>query len=151
MTFFRRLILVPAAMPIAAHGQSFQSLDAITARAQAVSDAPVRPLDPRIRLAPCPEPLDADPASPTAVTVRCNPLGWRVSVALSQASRATTPVIRRGDPVTIAFAAAGFSITAMGVAESDAALGQPVRARLDAKGAPVMGEARGPGLVRVTD
>ena len=58
-------------------------------------------------------------------------------------------LLRRGDPVSVEFYAPGFAVTANGIAETEARIGERVRVRVDQKANPVMGEAVDAGTVRV--
>lgn len=151
-TIFRHLVLLTILAPSGGLAGNFQNLDAINARAVETSGGPVSPVDRRLKLAACPEALQADPLSLGAVTVRCASLGWRVRVltAMAQASDHSTPIIiKRGDPVSVHFVAPGFSVTTSGIADSEARIGERVRVRVEQKAMPVMGEAIDAGSVRV--
>ncbi len=152
MTIFRHAVLLTLLCPLRATAGDFQNPDAIDARAADAAGSNVVPVDRRLKLAACPEPLQADRAALGTVAVRCASLGWRVRVLVdgASASLVTAPiVIKRGDPVTVDFIAPGFSVTASGIAESEARLGERVRVRVDQKANPVMGEATAAGSVRV--
>lgn len=152
MTIFRRAVLLTLLSPLGAMAGDFQNLEAIEARAADAAGSRVRPVDRRLKLAACPEPLQADLPALGAVAVRCASLGWRVRVLVegSAVPLVTEPIlIKRGDPVTVNFIAPGFSVTASGIAESEARLGERVRVRVDQKANPVMGEATDAGTVRV--
>lgn len=151
-TIFRHIFLLSLLGPASAVAGSFQSLDAIDARAAAEAGAGVQPVDRRLKLAACPEALQADAPAMGAVAVRCGSLGWRVRVLIDSttASASSSPIIiKRGDPVSVNFVAAGFSVTTTGIAESEARVGERVRVRVEQKANPVMGEAVDSGSVRV--
>ena len=151
-TIFRHTALLLMVGPTSALAGNFQSLDAVDARAMEIAGVNVRPVDRRLKLATCPEELQADAPALGAVTVRCAPLGWRVRVLIeaSRAAASSAPVaIKRGDPVSVNFVAPGFSVTTSGVAETEARIGERVRVRVDQKANPVMGEAVDAGTVRV--
>jgi flagellar basal body P-ring formation protein FlgA len=152
VTIFRHLPLGLVMLPASLAAQSFHDHADIDARAaQAVgSSGSVQPVDRRLKLATCAQPLQTDAVARDAVTVRCDTRGWRVRVLIAGASVATgKPIIRRGDPVTVNFVASGFSVTASGVSESDARAGERVRVRVEQKANPIMGEAIDEGMVRV--
>ena len=150
-TIFRHTALLLFLGSTPAYAGNFQSLDAVDARATEIAGAIVRPVDRRLKLAACPEALQADAAAQGAVTVRCAPLGWRVRVLIeaSAASSSAPVAIKRGDPVSVNFVAPGFSVTTSGIAETEARIGERVRVRVDTKATPVMGEAVDAGTVRV--
>lgn len=151
MTIFRRAILTALLAPACANAGAFQDLDAINKAAAIAAEGQVRAVDQRLKLAACPEALQADPPVLDAVTVRCAALGWRVRVLTVGVMTATAKpiIIRRGDPVSVNFSAPGFSVTTSGVAESDARAGERVRIRVEQKTTPIMGEATDVGQVRV--
>jgi flagellar basal body P-ring formation protein FlgA len=152
MTIFRHAVLLTLLSPLNAMAGDFQNHDSIDARAADATGSRVRPVDRRLKLAACPEPLQADPPALGAVAVRCASLGWRVRVLVDGAAvpLVTQPlVIKRGDPVSVNFVAQGFSVTTTGIAETEARLGERVRVRVEQKANPVMGEATDAGSVRV--
>lgn len=152
MTFFRRAMLTVVLAPACAHATAFQDLEAINKAAALATEGNVRAVDPRLKLAACPEALVSDPPVFGTITVRCASLGWRVRVLTigGMTAATTTPiVIRRGDPVSVSFVAPRFSVTTSGVADSDARTGERVRIRIDQKATPIMGEAIDAGQVRV--
>jgi flagellar basal body P-ring formation protein FlgA len=154
-TFFGRAAMIGMAIPATAQAETFQNLDQVDAVANAIvaqSGVAVRPADRRMKLAQCPRPLTAEAQAQGAVAVRCAALGWRIRLPVEGVARAdglTPVIIRRGDPVTVEYEAQGFSVTASGVAESEARRGEPVRVRVDQKSSPVMGEAADVGSVRI--
>lgn len=150
MTIFRHVSLIFLTVPAAAHAQGFQDHSAIDRRAAQAASGTVRPVDRRLKLAQCPEALEAGAPAMGMVTVRCPSLGWRVSVLTDTTHPSVQHgIIRRGDPVTVNFVASGFSVTTSGIAETDARVGERVRVRVEQKANPVMGEAIDQGTVRV--
>jgi flagellar basal body P-ring formation protein FlgA len=156
MTTFRHLLLVVSVIPTVAAAQSFQSLDAIdglVATSLVGSGLSAGPVDRRLKLASCPEPLGVDPPAFGMVAARCGSLGWRVYARIDEppATATITPIlIKRGDPVQVELIAAGFSLSYSGIADNDARLGERVRVRIDQKASPVVGEAIGAGAVRIS-
>lgn len=162
---FRRLILASAALAAPALAQSFENLELLDSRIAAALGAnvgepggPVRPLDRRLRLAACPAPATIEEPNLGAVTVRCEPLGWRIRVPLAAggASVATVsraapervqPVIRRGDQVEVVALASAFSVSTLGTAEQDGAPGDRIRVRTERRSAPFIGEVLADGRV----
>lgn len=166
-TVFRHLALTAAVLsaPAAAQPQ-FQDLDVLE---QAVVEAlgagigeaggPAAPLDRRLRLLACPEePVMQGPVL-NAVTLRCQPLGWRMRVPLVRAaatrvgaSPAATvaraePLVRRGDQVEVVAITSSFTVSSAGVAEQDGAAGDRVRVRIERRASPVIGEVLPDGRV----
>jgi hypothetical protein len=99
---------------------------------QAASDRELRPLDPRLRLNACPDPVDIS-TGPRTVIATCASVGWRVhGVPMQSVSGVDAPegaIIRRGDPVTLRMPGRGFSVTLRAVALEDGALGTRIRVR----------------------
>lgn len=176
---FRHLILVAGvglATPAAAQG--FQDLGEIEARVVAALGAgigepggPSRPIDRRLRLAACPEPLTVDEPALGAIAVRCPSLNWRIRVPITQGGTAeriadsgargapeaersverparAAPVIRRGDPVALVVQTGSFTVSRQAVAEQDGAPGQRIRVRTEQRGAqPIVGQVLADGRV----
>lgn len=118
------------------------------------------PVDPRLRLTPCPMvSLAWRTAARDAVVVACTApadgAAWRIFVPVVMPSRAAATgagagpsapapgarIIRRGDPLTIEAGSPGFSITREGVALGDAAAGERLLVRVDNARAPVQAVA----------
>lgn len=149
---FRRLAVAVAfsAAPAAAQ-TGFQDLDAIETQIVAALGAgigepggPARPLDRRLRLKPCPEPVTLDAPALGAVAVRCAAVGWRIrvplvrdaSVAVAAAAVQAEPLVRRGDQVELVAMTDSFSVSTAGIAEQDGAPGDRIRVRTERKGKP---------------
>ncbi len=119
-------------------------------------------VDRRLKLAACPLPqVEWRSAAQDAVVVRCMTPVWRIYVpvmaepkpVMQQAAAMTIaaapvraePVIKRGDPVTIAAGSSGFSITRDGIAMGDAAPGARFMVRVDPSKPPIQAVAIEPG------
>lgn len=124
------------------------------------------PIDPRLRLAQCPQPVTIDPPVVGALAVRCQALGWRIRVPLTrfatmpggitQAAMAQAkpePVIRRGDPVDLVAGSPSFQVSVAAVAQEDGAPGARIRVKTDGDGKPgkqiVFAEVIDAGKVRL--
>lgn len=124
------------------------------------------PVDPRLKLAPCPAPqLDWRSDAHDAVLVRCLAPAWRVYVPVRSPARPQpqpqpaaapmaapakpAPVIRRGDPITVEARAAGFAVTREGQALGDAVAGARLLVRIDDKRTPIQAVAIEPGRARL--
>ncbi len=167
------ILIAAAAMlaPVPALAESFVDLAALEARVIAftgigVGEAggPATPLDRRLRLAACATPPALDWRAPRrdAVVVSCPTPGWKIfvplkgqgsglieTVAAAPVAGVPTPkpvVIRRGDPVSIVAAQAGFSVSQQGVAASDAVAGTRLAVRIDGSRATVQAVAVDAGL-----
>lgn len=156
VTIFRHLL--PAAILIGgtAQAQSFQQLasldDAVAQTLGAGIGEPggaARPIDRRLKLAPCPSDPEIGVPAMGAVNIKCAPLGWRISVPLVPAARAEAakPIVRRGDEVELAVESASFTVSAMGIADQDGAAGDRIRIRLADKGGSVTGFVTDDGRV----
>ena len=118
---------------------------------------PIAPIDRRLRLAACASSPEFTWRSDArdAIVIRCPEAnGWRIFVSVkalpsSPAVQAIAvkaePVIRRGDPVTLEAAQGSFSVSADGIAMSDAAPGGRLQVKMDGAKAPVQAIAVGTG------
>ena len=115
------------------------------------------PLDRRMRLRPCASPI-AMAWRPGAAGERRDTIiaecpdagGWRLFVPVRAGASALTasPVINRGDAVTIAVSGDGFSLSQPGEALEAGAIGAWVRVRAaGGKAAPMRAQVVRPGLV----
>lgn len=160
-----------AATPAAA--QTFQSIDAVEGQVAASLGAPLgqpggqaRPIDRRLRLQACPAPIIVEPVNLSAVTVRCQQIGWRIRVPVlasgevreaagapaasrTRAQRAE-PVVRRGDPVALVVVSGSFTVTRQAVAEQDGAPGDRIRVRTEPRAAPIIAQVLPDGRVALT-
>ena len=161
---FRRFAVAAlfTAAPAAAQTQ-FQDLDEMETQIVASLGAgigepggPARPLDRRLRLKPCPDPVTLDAPAMNAVAVRCESVGWRIRVPLVRQPAAAAaavaakaePLIRRGDQVELVAMTASFSVSTAGIAEQDGAPGDRIRVRTEKKGKPpVIGQVMDDGRV----
>ena len=154
---FRRLLLLLsglAATPLSAQG--FENLGLLDSRISAALGAGIgepggaaNPLDRRLHLAACPQPAEIAEPAMGAVTVRCQPLGWRIRVPLVQSQSTSTaavpaaahaaPVIRRGDQIELVAISSGFTVSTLAVAEQDGAPGERIRVRTEHRSAPIIG------------
>jgi flagellar basal body P-ring formation protein FlgA len=131
---------LPIMLPLALQAApALENLDVLHQRMEAAAGAPVRPLDPRLRLRVCPDAVTID-VGPRAVTASCAVVGWRVhGVPMQSASGPTQPagpVIRRGDAVQLRVPGRGFAVTLRAVALDDGGIGARIRLR------PASGPAR---------
>jgi len=145
----------------AAHAQGFEDLAALDRKVAAAlgaglgeSGGPARPIDKRLKLAECPQPAIVDPPAMGAVIVRCEPLGWRIRVALTrtsggyyQAEEKAEPIIRKGDQVQLTAIGGTFSVSTLAVAEQDGAPGDRIRVRSETKKGAVIGMVMPDGRV----
>jgi len=160
-TFFRRLTLAAAALAAPAQAQTFENLDLLEGRvvdslAAGIGEpgGPARPLDRRLRLAPCPEPAVIDAPAMGAVAIRCEPLGWRIRVPLIAGAVASAaapvraePIIRRGDQVEVVAMTSSFTVSTVGTAEQDGAPGDRIRVRTERRSSPFVGQVLADGRV----
>ena len=89
-----------------------------------------------------------------AAIVRCEPLGWRIRVALTrgaggyaQAEEKAEPIIRKGDQVQLTALAGSFSVSTIAIAEQDGAPGDRIRVRSETKKGAVIGMVMADGRV----
>lgn len=156
----------------AAQAAPLENLDALERRLVIALGAdigqpggPVAPIDRRMRLASCPAPAEVEPPYAGAAVLRCAPVGWRIRVPvlpggmvrMASAAQPRTivravrdePVIRRGDPVEIRTAYAGFTVTKRMIAEQDGAPGERIRVRTEPRTRPMVVEVVDVGLARI--
>lgn len=162
-SMFRRLpLMLGLAAATPAFGQAFENLEMLENRVSAALGAgvgepggPVRPIDRRLRLMPCPTPAEIDPPAMGAVAIRCETRGWRIRVPLvagalaapGAAQARAAPIVRRGDQVQVVALAASFSVSTLGIAEQDGAPGERIRVRTERRATPFVGEVLPDGRV----
>jgi len=153
---FRRLVLLSAvwAAPVAAQG--FENLEMLDSRISAALGAGIgepggaaTPVDRRLHLAACPQPVEIAEPAMGAVTVRCQSLGWRIRIPLvgnGQASSSAAPAaahaaptILRGDQIQLVAISNGFTVSTLAVADQDGAPGDRIRVRTEHRSAPIIG------------
>lgn len=153
MTIFRRLAPALLLIGTAANAQGFEDISLLELRLTSALGAnvgepggPTRPVDRRLRLAPCPQPATFGPPAMGAATILCEPLGWRIrvplmpSVKMAQLAAAKAePIIRKGDQVELTASSGSFSVSTIAVAEQDGAPGERIRVRPDTKKGAVIG------------
>ena len=163
---FRRLLWLAAALAAPAAAQSFENLELLDSRIAAALGAGIgepggaaSPVDRRLRLAACPQPVEIAEPAMGAVTVRCQPLGWRIRVPLVSGGQASAqaaaapaaaraaPIIRRGDQVELVAISNGFTVSTLAVADQDGAPGDRIRVRTEHRTAPFIGQVLADGRV----
>ena len=166
---FRRLLWLAAAFAAPAAAQSFENLEMLDSRIAAALGAGIgepggaaSPVDRRLRLAACPQPVEIAEPAMGAVTVRCQPLGWRIRVPLTGGGQASAqagnapaaaavaraaPTIRRGDQIQLVAISNGFTVSTLAVADQDGGPGDRIRVRTEHRTAPVIGQVLADGRV----
>lgn len=166
---FRRVALPLAllALPLPALAQGFENLEMLDNRVAAALGANIgepggatTPIDRRLRLQACPQPVEIGEPAAGALAVRCVPLGWRIRVSITGAAQASQaaatfsraqaraePVVRRGDQIELVAIANGFTVSTLAVAEQDGAPGDRIRVRTERRNAPVIGQVLEDGRV----
>ena len=154
VTYFRRLApAIALLLGSAAHAQGFEDLGALEVQVTAALGAgvgepggPSRPIDRRLKLKSCPQAATIEAPALGAVTVSCQPIGWRIRVPLVRssatsgpASAKSEPIIRKGDQVELTAASGGFSVSTIAAAEQDGAAGDRIRVRPEGKKGAVIG------------
>ncbi len=164
VTYFRRFAPMLLVMGGAAQAQGFENLTALDMRVSAALGAAIgepggaaRPIDKRLKLAACPDPVTIDEPALGAVAVRCAALGWRIRVPLVRpaveagsstvAAAKAEPVIRKGDQVELSASAGSFTVSTIAVAEQDGAPGDRIRVKSDRKAGAVIGVVTADGRV----
>lgn len=160
MTIFRRLAPALLLVGTAANAAGFEDIDLLEMRLTAALGAnvgepggPTRPIDRRLKLAPCPEPAAFEPPALGAATIRCEALGWRVRVPLTRLAAAqiaaakAEPMVRKGDQVELTASSGSFTVSTVAVAEQDGAPGERIRVRSEGKKGAVIGVVTEDGRV----
>lgn len=152
----------------------FQNLDALESRLINALGAGVgepgglaAPIDRRMKLATCPQPVTIDPPAMGAIALRCPTIGWRIRVpiqrlqgasaasysAVAQPFAKAEPVVRRGDPVDLVAETGGFSVSVTATAQEDGAAGARIRVKTQQDGKPqgqiLFAEVIEPGRVKL--
>ena len=152
----RLCLLLTAVIAAPVSAQGFENLEMLDSRISAALGAGIgepggaaTPVDRRLHLAACPQPVEIAEPAMGAVTVRCQPLGWRIRIPLvggGQASASATPAtaraaptIRRGDQIQLVAISNGFTVSTLAVADQDGAPGDRIRVRTEHRSAPVIG------------
>lgn len=132
-----------------------RAVAAFTGMPQGQPGGAALPVDRRLRLTPCRTPLATGwyGARQDTVEVSCPmPGGWRLFVPLAGMTRGavTPPAITRGDAVSIAVSAEGFTVAQSGEALESGAVGAWIKVRTANPAAPAL-RARviRPGLVGI--
>ena len=166
---FRRVALPFAALalPLPALAQGFENLEMLDNRVAAALGANIgepggatTPIDRRLRLQACPQPVEIGEPVAGALAVRCAPLGWRIRVSIvpsattrqvaaasSQQQARPEPVVHRGDQIELVAIAQGFTVSTLATAEQDGAPGDRIRVRTERRTAPVIGQVLEDGRV----
>jgi len=145
----------PAAGAFADPAEIDRAVADFTGAPAATSGGARVPVDRRLRLAACAQPLAVSWHTPaqTNVVVQCpDGAGWRLFVSIRSAGTATSaaPVILRGDPVTISVPGAGFSVSQPGEALEAGSAGAWIKVRgPGVKAQPVRARVVRPGLVEL--
>ena len=161
MTIFRRLAPAMLMVGTAANAQGFEDISMLEMRLTAALGAgvgepggPSRPIDRRLKLAPCPQPASFEPPALGAATIRCEPLGWRIRVPLVRIAAAAQaagekaePIVRKGDQVELTASSGSFTVSTVAVAEQDGALGDRIRVRSEGRKGAVIGVVTEDGRV----
>jgi flagella basal body P-ring formation protein FlgA len=111
------------------------------------------PVDRRLRLAACAEPLILDwyGTPGQTVSVSCAGAGgWRIYVNLLgavSAAKSTTPMIAKGETVTVAVRGRGLTVQRQGEAMEAGAEGDWIKVRTSPDAAPLRARVERPGLV----
>jgi flagella basal body P-ring formation protein FlgA len=170
LPIFRRFALFVLLLiaPLPALAQAFENLEMLDNRVAAALGANIgepggatTPIDRRLRLQACPQPVEIGEPMAGAVAVRCVSLGWRIRVSIVASAETrqmaaasapvrqerAEPVVRRGDQVELVAIAAGFTVSTLATADQDGAAGDRIRVRTQRRSAPVIGQVLPDGRV----
>ena len=153
------IAIAALSVPVAAQDSRFADPAAIDRLVESFTGQPIgasggarAPVDRRLRLASCTQPLDIDwhGSGSRTVAVSCaGQGGWRIFVQLQQSGAVVSakPAITRGEAVTITIEGDGFSVQQRGEAMEAGGVGEWIQVRSSAKSASVRGRIERPGLV----
>lgn len=135
---------------------TFQDLNALDARVAAVlaGSGTAVPIDPRIKLAACPEEPLISPMPGGSVSVRCPARGWKIRVAVEGthgAAAPSEPVVHRGDTIELTVEGAGYSASSVGTALDEGGAGNVIRVKIPTSAAPVPATIRRAGVATISD
>ena len=137
-------------------GSSYQDLDALDARIRASIPASgtAIPIDRRIKLAPCPDEPEISGPVAGAVAVRCLALGWKIRVAVMDASAAGTIaaplLVHRGDAIEIVAQGPGYSVTSVGTALEEGPAGASIRVKIPTSPSPLAAVVARAGVASIS-
>lgn len=152
-----------------AHAQQFEDLNALDEQVAAVlqgGSQTAQPIDRRLKLSRCPEPIAIDSSNKDAVALRCNAIGWRIRVPLASAARSEPKIVmaeqvnpaetgeilvRRGETVEIIIRGSDFEVVTSGVATEDGSKGKRVRVKSSTGAAPLGATVVAQGIVYMED
>lgn len=117
-----------------------------------------RGVDPRLKLASCPDPLAIEPygRSGTTLQVSCPARGWRIFVPVNadgarKVAQASELVVQKGETVALVYEGTGFVLTRQGEALEAGAQEQWIKIKpVGENTKPIRGQIVRPGIVRVT-
>ena len=153
------ILLIPLLAATAAALPAWENLDRLDqelAAAAQATGAVALPIDRRIKLAHCPQPIVIEPADVQSLAARCVPLGWKIRVRLTggqalaaaaPAAMQSAPLVRRGDPVTLSVPGSGFAVETSGTAIEDGRAGAVIRVKLEGGNRLISGIVTGPGEI----
>ena len=146
-------LILAAAAPFADLAALDRQVAAFTGAPTGAEGGATLPLDRRMRLRPCNSPIAMawrGERRDTVIAECPDAGGWRLFVPVRAGGSAQTasPVINRGDAVTIAITGDGFALSQPGEALEAGAVGAWVRVRaVNGKAAPMRAQVVRPGLV----
>lgn len=132
-----------------------REIAAFTGAPQGAPGGAALPVDRRLRLAQCSGPLALSwyGSRRETVLVECPVAGgWKVYVPLRIAASASaaTPIVARGEAVTVVVSGAGFAVSQPGEAIEPGALGAWIRVRkAGSKDEPIRAQVLRPGVVGI--
>lgn len=110
-------------------------------------------IDRRLRLKKCPQSPVIEKRNESLALIRCEPLNWRISVALArqangvQRSAKSQVIVKRGQPVLLTARKNGFIVSRQMQADRKGGLGDIIPVRATRRSQPIMAEIIGEGRV----
>lgn len=102
------------------------------------SGGAVAPIDRRLKLGRCPDPVTIEPPQMGSLAVRCPALGWRIRVPVVQSARSSSMntsqeqseiLVKRGEAVELIMDGDGFEVSTNAIAMDDGFFGKAIRVK----------------------
>ena len=134
-----------------------QQLEQFLGKGQGEAGGARQAIDRRLRLKKCPQRPVIEKRDKSLALIRCEPLNWRISVALAgqdngdqgplRSQVKSQVMVKRGQPVLLIVHKNGFMVSRQMQADRTGSLGDIIPVRATRKATPVMAEIIGEGRV----
>lgn len=150
-------ILLPFLPLLVAAQPALEDIPALDVRLSQASSGQSASVDPRLRLARCPQPPSIERVQQAGFEIACAQVGWRVRVPLAHgaqremASAAQSVLVHRGESVQVVIAGESYSVNYQAVAVEAGRLGDAVRVRFAPGNTILVATVSGQGRVHIAD